>query len=114
MRVHPATCPYLGRRRPPLATQLSLLLAVLAPAPACLAGGGLFGLDHELAYDNSGIWARHYQLDLAYAVVATEVVGALWLGEGCEGNLVAKVRFHELGELGLQFFRCGERRVLIQ
>lgn len=80
MRVHPATCPCLGRRRPQRAVQLSLLLAVLAPVPACLAGGGLFGLDHELAYDNSGIWKRNYQEVLEYGLIGGEVVGALWEG----------------------------------
>src|SRR4029453_12531865 len=38
---------------------------------------------------------------------------ALGLGEGCEGDLVAEVRFHELGKLGLQFFRRRKWRVLI-
>jgi membrane-associated phospholipid phosphatase len=75
-----ATCPYLGRTRPPLAVQLSLLLALLAPVPACLAGGGLFGLDHELTYDNSGIWKRNYQEVLEYGLIGGEVVGALWEG----------------------------------
>ncbi len=41
------------------------------------------------------------------------VFRALGLGESGEGNFVAEVRFHELGKLGLQFFRCGKWRVLI-
>jgi PAP2 superfamily len=56
-----------------------LLVLTLASAHA-EAGGGLLGIDHEWGYDNSGIWARHYQLDLEYGVLATEAVGALWLG----------------------------------
>jgi len=55
------------------------LLLIMAPACA-FAGGGLLGIDHEWAYDNSGIWKRSYQLDLEYGVIATEAVGALWLG----------------------------------
>ena len=38
---------------------------------------------------------------------------AFGLGESGEGDLVAEVRFHELGKLGLQFFRCRKWRVLI-
>jgi len=55
-----------------------LLLALI---PSCaLAGGGPLGIDHEWALDQSGIWARHDQLDLEYGVLATEGIGALWLG----------------------------------
>lgn len=79
MRVHAATCPYLGRS-PPLTVQLSLLLALLAPVPACLAGGGLFGLDQELTYNDRGIWKRNYQEVLEYGLIGGEVVGALWEG----------------------------------
>jgi hypothetical protein len=59
------------------ATALLLLMGV---SDCAFAGGGLFGIDHEWAYDNSGIWKRSNQLDLEYAVIATEAVGALWLG----------------------------------
>ena len=59
--------------------RLACLLLVLAAMPA-RAAGGLLGLDHEWAYDNSGIWARRYQVDLEYGVIVTEVAGALWLG----------------------------------
>jgi undecaprenyl-diphosphatase len=58
---------------------VSLLL--IAASAGALAGGGPLGIDHEWAYDNSGIWARHYQLDLEYGVIAVEGVGALWLGD---------------------------------
>jgi hypothetical protein len=44
------------------------------------AGGGPFGIDHELPLDQNGIWARKYQNGLEYGVVAAEVVGSLWLG----------------------------------
>jgi len=53
----------------------------IAASASALAGGGPLGIDHEWAYDNSGIWARHYQLDLEYGVIAIEGVGALLLGD---------------------------------
>jgi hypothetical protein len=39
---------------------------------------------------------------------------AIDLGKRGEGNLLAKVRFHELGKLGLEFFRRRKWRCLIQ
>ena len=44
------------------------------------AGSGPFGIDHRIAYDDSGIWARHNQQALEIGVIATELGGALWLG----------------------------------
>ena len=41
-----------------------LLILLLVRAPACFAGGGPFGIDHEWSYDNSGIWKRSNQLVL--------------------------------------------------
>ncbi|HEY4139209.1 MAG TPA: phosphatase PAP2 family protein, partial [Casimicrobiaceae bacterium] len=49
-------------------------------APAC-AGGGPFGIDHRLTYDNSGIWKRSIQQDLAVATALTTFGGAVWLGD---------------------------------
>jgi membrane-associated phospholipid phosphatase len=80
MRVQTATILCRGRRCPAPTVRLSLLLALLAHVPACLAGGGLFGIDHELSYDNSGIWKRGYQEALEYGLIGGEVVGALWEG----------------------------------
>lgn len=48
------------------------------------AGGGPLGIDHELAFDQSGIWGRNYQIALEYSVVAVELGGALWLGNDNE------------------------------
>src|SRR5580658_9043259 len=48
------------------------------------AGGGPFGIDHEWALDERGIWARQYQTGLEYGVVAVEAGGALWLGNDSE------------------------------
>ena len=60
MRIHAATPLCVGGRYRALAAGfLSLLL--LARVPACLAGGGPFGIDHEWTYDNSGIWKRSNQ-----------------------------------------------------
>lgn len=44
------------------------------------AGGGPFGIDHEWSYDQSGIWARNYQVDLEHGVLVAELAGALWFG----------------------------------
>lgn len=60
---------------------LLVLFAVVAiNTPEAHAGGGPLGIDYALRYDNAGIWARHDQVALEYAVVGTEVAGALWLG----------------------------------
>jgi undecaprenyl-diphosphatase len=57
---------------------LAVVLFVLAPASASA------GFDHELARDDRGIWSRSYQTDLEYAVIVTEVGGALWFGNDDE------------------------------
>jgi hypothetical protein len=44
------------------------------------AGGGPLGIDHEVGFDQNGIWARKYQTGLEGGVWVVEVVGALWLG----------------------------------
>jgi len=60
-----------------------LLMGVLGIGCA-RAGGGPFGIDHEWSLDQSGIWARNYQTGLELGVIATEVGGALWLGNDDE------------------------------
>ena len=55
-------------------------LAILAISTA-RADNGPFGIDHEWALDQSGIWARKYQTALEFAVIGVEVGGALWLGD---------------------------------
>jgi hypothetical protein len=57
----------------------ALLLSLALPALA-YTGGGPLGIDHRLAYDDSGIWARHDQLLLEKGVILTEVGAGLWLG----------------------------------
>jgi membrane-associated phospholipid phosphatase len=59
---------------------LALLLAALAAASAARAGGGPFGIDHRLSYDNSGIWARSNQNALIAVLLVGEVGGAVWEG----------------------------------
>jgi len=58
--------------------RLSLLLFLLTSSYAYA------GLDHELALDQSGIWARKYQTALENGVVALEVAGSLWFGNDNE------------------------------
>jgi membrane-associated phospholipid phosphatase len=56
------------------ASAFALLLS-LAPLSA-VAGGGPFGIDHRVAYDDSGIWKRSYQKDLALGAALTVIGGA--------------------------------------
>ncbi len=51
-----------------------------ATGPNALAGGGPLGIDHRIAFDDSGIWARRDQQALEVGVIAVELGGALWLG----------------------------------
>ena len=54
--------------------------ALAAHPPLALAGGGPFGIDHRVAYDDSGIWARSDQNALIDSMMAVVGVGALWEG----------------------------------
>ncbi|MGH8294061.1 MAG: phosphatase PAP2 family protein [Steroidobacteraceae bacterium] len=56
-----------------------LLLWVLLPATAH-AGGGPFGIDHELGKGDTGVFNRNAQLGLEYGSVAFVAAGALFLG----------------------------------
>ena len=58
---------------------LTLAAMLLAAVPAW-AGGGLFGLDHYVNKDDSGIWARRNQLLLIDTMLAGESAVALWEG----------------------------------
>ena len=57
---------------------LCIMTAVFAitASPPLLADG----LDHEIALDQKGIWARKYQTGLEAGVIGVELAGALWLG----------------------------------
>src|SRR5579863_10400115 len=79
MQVDSAPLQCLGRKHPvPTAWLITLLL--VARVPACLAGGGPFGIDNEWSYDNAGIWKCNYQEFLEYGLIVGEVGGALWEG----------------------------------
>ena len=68
----------LGRLGVP---SLCVLLACASVAPTVArAAGGPFGIDHEWALDQHGIWSRSVQTGLEVSVLATEGIGALWLG----------------------------------
>jgi hypothetical protein len=62
----------------PFVTAAAFLL--IGTAPACRAG-----IDHELPYDDTGIWKRSHQEFVEYGLIAAEVGGALW--EGGESRL---------------------------
>ena len=59
--------------------RLLTLVCILAWGDAW-AGGGPLGIDHVVPLDQSGIWARKYQLALQNAVIGVEICGSLWLG----------------------------------
>lgn len=53
-------------------------LSLCSVPPSAMAGGGPFGIDHRVTYDNSGIWKRSYQKDLAAGAALTVIGGALF------------------------------------
>lgn len=61
-----------------------LLLLGMGFGSESRAGGGFLGIDSRLAYDNSGLWARNYQLALIYSMMAGEAGLALWEGGDTE------------------------------
>lgn len=63
------------------ALQRWLFVAGLFASGAVCAGGGPFGIDHRLHYDNSGVWKRSYQNILAYGTIVTVFGGALAWGD---------------------------------
>jgi acid phosphatase family membrane protein YuiD len=72
------------RSRAVLGAILCVVSTVLA-VPAARAGGGPFGIDYRVTYDNSGIWKRNYQEILEYGAPIVVTFGALW--EGGEDRL---------------------------
>lgn len=60
--------------------RLAAFAFVLVCSPSW-AGSGILGLDHTVAYDNSGIWKRSNQEVLIYGSILTVGAGALWLGD---------------------------------
>jgi len=66
----------------PIRTSLVVLAAalVLTATGTARAGSGLLGLDHYVTYDDSGIWARKYQMLLFNSLLVGETAAALWEG----------------------------------
>ncbi len=64
------------------ASWLSVVICLLAPI--CASAGGPFGIDHEWARSDTGIWSRGNQTGLQFGVIAVEIGGALWLGNDDE------------------------------
>jgi membrane-associated phospholipid phosphatase len=60
------------------------LPALLLPLFLLTSSRAFAGFDHELALDQSGIWARKYQTGLQDGVIALELAGSLWLGNDNE------------------------------
>lgn len=56
-----------------------VLLLTLVAASGQVAAGGPLLIDHQVAYDNSGIWKRSYQKDLAVLAAAATIGGAVFL-----------------------------------
>ncbi len=63
----------------PLARLLPAALLALLLAPSLARAGGPLLIDHYNAYDNSGIWNRKYQTDLAVGGALTVIGGAIFL-----------------------------------
>lgn len=59
---------------------MAVWLALCCLGANAAHAGGFLGIDHEWSRDERGIWSRNYQTGLEYGVIATEVLGALWLG----------------------------------
>jgi len=59
-------------------------LLFLCGHPHAHAGAGPFGIDHEWALDQSGIWARKYQTGLETGVIVAELAGAIFFGNNDE------------------------------
>ena len=95
-------------------TALLLATALAVHAPLALAGGGPFGIDSRLSYDNSGIWARSNQNALIDSMMAVVGAGALWeggndrLGKTFWQSVDAGV-FSGIAEIGLKYAFSRER-----
>jgi membrane-associated phospholipid phosphatase len=58
-----------------------VVLAALVASATAMASGGPFGIDHVVAYDNSGIWKRSNQNILMYGTILSVTGGALAFGD---------------------------------
>lgn len=64
---------------------LATACATLSPIRTAMAGGGPFGIDHKVRYDNSGVWKRTNQNIVYYGTILSVGAGALWLGDDGDG-----------------------------
>jgi membrane-associated phospholipid phosphatase len=58
-----------------------ICVAAMLASGSVWASGGPLGIDHRIAYDNSGIWQRSNQNILIYGTLTTVVGGALAFGD---------------------------------
>jgi PAP2 superfamily protein len=90
---------------------LARLVAVAAVALLAQRAdaGGPFGIDHEVALDQNGIWARKYQTALETGVVAFEIAGSLWFGNDNElgHTLWQTVDASTISGIGAQLLKYG-------
>ncbi|HTD29711.1 MAG TPA: phosphatase PAP2 family protein [Xanthomonadaceae bacterium] len=63
------------------AVAFALAMGIAAGVPAAMASGGPFGIDHRVAYDDSGIWKRDVQKDVLGATILTTIGGTFWEGD---------------------------------
>jgi len=60
-------------------------LVLITALPPVVYGGGPLGIDHRVAFDDTGIWTRNVQRGVEYGSIAVVIGGALW--EGGEDRL---------------------------
>jgi undecaprenyl-diphosphatase len=91
----------------------ALLLAAAGAAPPAHAGGGPFGIDSRLGYDNSGLWARSNQDALIAVLLVGEAGGALWEGgeERCGRTLWQSIDATVIGAASSQALKLVFSRV---
>ena len=65
--------------------KLPAVILVMCVSTAARAAGGPLGIDHELKFDQGGIWKRSYQTGLMALMVGGELAGGLV--EGGESRL---------------------------
>lgn len=114
MRTGPLCPPSADAARRTSRIALLFAAALAAHPPVAHAGGGPFGIDHRVTYDDSGIWARSNQNALIDSMMAVVGVGALW--EGGEDRLgktlwqsVDAGVFSGVAEIGLKYIFSRER-----
>lgn len=54
------------------------VLPMLLASPLCAHADGPLGIDHRVNYDNSGVWKRSYQKNLAVGAALTVIGGAVF------------------------------------